>query len=141
MAPAVTSLPSRAKSRKKTYKARSESTGTPLSTLWHRDHGRRTVQERAALQQYLNPQEEKALVNYLLTMSRRGFPLRVKSSRSLAHEIALRRSSSFQILANNSEMKPPGKNWAQAFHQRHPELKATHLKAINWERDDQYIYD
>ena len=52
--------------------------------------------------QYLTPQEENVLVNYLLTMSRRGTPLRVKASRSLAHEIALRRPSNFQILAKNT---------------------------------------
>lgn len=100
-----------------------------------------TLEERAKLQQYLTPQEEKALVNYLLTMSRRGYPLRIKACRTLAHEIKRRRYSNFQTLPENSEIKPPGRNWAQAFHRRHPELKPARLKAIPRERDDNDIYD
>ena len=88
-----------------------ESSGVPLATLWHRDHGRKTVQERATLQQYLTPQE-KALVKYLIDMARRGFPQPVKACRSLAHEIALRRPSNFQTLWSDSKIKSPDKNWA-----------------------------
>jgi hypothetical protein len=44
-----------------TYTALSELTGVPASTLWHRDHGCDSIQQRAAKQQRLNPQEEKAL--------------------------------------------------------------------------------
>jgi hypothetical protein len=44
--------------------ALSELTGVPASTLWHRDHGRDSIQQRAAKQQRLSPQEEKALVSY-----------------------------------------------------------------------------
>jgi hypothetical protein len=50
----------------------------------------------------LSPQEEKALVSYLLRMSANGYPLPVKFARSLAHVIT-------------------GKNWPQAFYKRHLE--------------------
>ena len=43
------------------------------STLWHRDHGRPSVQQKGAKQQYLTIQEEKALVNYVLQMSKNGY--------------------------------------------------------------------
>jgi len=141
MDPAAEALQRRARSGKVNYKALSESTGVPISTLWHRNHGRASVQERATHHQYLTPQEEKALVKYLLDMLRKGYSLPVKASRTLAHEIALRRTSNFQTVPDDGEIRPPGKNWAQAFHRRHPELKAARMKAVNWERDDSHIYD
>ena len=110
--------------------------------MWHRDHGRVSIQQRAAKQQYLSPQEEKALVSYFLRMSRNGYPLHVKYARNLAYVIMLQRASIFQIPATDrSDVHPPGKNWPQAFHKRHPELKAMQLKAIDWERHDYHIYD
>jgi hypothetical protein len=141
MDPAAEALQQYIGFEKVTYQELHEFSGVPLTTLWHRDHGRISIQERAALQQYLTPQEEKALVKYLLNKFRSGFPLPIKASRSLAHEIALRRPSNFQTVLCDGKIKPPGKNWAQAFHRRHPELKATRVKAINWERDDSHIYD
>jgi hypothetical protein len=67
-----------------TYAALFELSGVPESTLWHRDHGRDSIQQRAAKQQYLSPQEEKALVSYLLRMSANGYPLPVEFARNLA---------------------------------------------------------
>jgi len=132
MDPAIEALQRWSSSGKINYTELHESSGVALTTLWHRDRGRVSIQERAKRQQYLTPQEEKALVKYLVDMFRKGFPLPVKASRSLAHEIALRQPSNFQILASDSEIKPPGKNWTQAFRRRHPELKAIRMKAIIW---------
>jgi hypothetical protein len=99
---------------------------------WHRDHGRMLIPQRAAIQQRLSPQEEKALVSYLLRMSANGYPLPVKFARNLAHVIMLQRSSIFQIPATDrNDIKPPGKNWPQAFCKRHPELKVMRMKAID----------
>ena len=42
---------------------------TPVSTRWHRAHGRQTRGERAVKQQLLTPQEEKALES--VTQARR----------------------------------------------------------------------
>jgi hypothetical protein len=36
---------------------------------------------------------------------------------------------------------PPGKNWPQAFHERHPELKPRKVKAVDWNRHDKNIYN
>lgn len=52
-----------------TFRDISERSGIPASTLCHRKNGRISIQQRAANQQYLSPQEEKALVSYLLRMS------------------------------------------------------------------------
>jgi hypothetical protein len=94
------------------------------------------------MQQRLSPQEEKALVSYLLRMSANGYPLPVKFARNLAHVIMLQRSSIFQIPGTDrNDIKPPGKNWPQAFCKRHPELKTMRMKAIDWDRHDRNIYD
>lgn len=61
-----------------TYAALSDLSSVPVSTLWDRAHGRQSRSEKAAKQQYLTPQEEKALVSYALRMSRNGYPLPVK---------------------------------------------------------------
>ena len=53
----------------RTYAALAEQGDVPLSTLHHRDHGRRSREELAQSQQYLTPEEEKALVAFLLLIS------------------------------------------------------------------------
>jgi hypothetical protein len=125
-----------------TYAALSELTGVPGSTLWHRRHGRASMQQKGADQQYLTPQEEKALVAYILRMARNGFPLPVKFLRDLAAVIVRQRTSIFQVPADDgADIRPPGKNWPQALYKRHQELKAMRLKALDWERHDHNIYD
>ncbi|KAF2241397.1 hypothetical protein BU26DRAFT_469049, partial [Trematosphaeria pertusa] len=85
--------------------------------------------------QYLTPQEEKALVDFLLRMADLGCPVRVKFPPSLAFSIARRRATT------DREIKPPNKNWSQAFERRHPDLKARRVKAMDWRRHDKNIYD
>lgn len=124
-----------------TYTALSKCSNIPSTTLWYRAHGRPSIQEKAKRQQYLTPSEEKALVDYLLRMSNNGFPIPIKYLRSLAFIIARQRSSVFQALATDETSRPPGKNWPQAFHKRHPELKAKRVKALDWNRHDSNIHD
>jgi hypothetical protein len=40
-----------------TYDARSKRSGVPLTTLYYRDHGRRSKEEKAQGQQYLTPSD------------------------------------------------------------------------------------
>lgn len=128
-------------SKPKTYAALSESSNVAVSTLWHRAHGRPSREDKAKSQQYLSPSEEKALVEYLLRMSNNGFPVPLKYLRSLALVIARQRSSVFQAPATDETIRPPGRNWPQAFCSRHPELKAKRVKALDWNRHDNNIYD
>jgi hypothetical protein len=93
-----------------TLVALSKSSKIPYTTLWHRAHGRPSLQDKARGQQYLTPSEEEALVQYLLRMSRNGFPIPVKYLRSLAHVIACQRASIFQAPAASQTIRPPGKN-------------------------------
>jgi hypothetical protein len=123
------------------YVALSRSSKIPYTTLWHRAHGRPSLQDKAKGQQYLNPAEEQSLVKYLLRMSRNGFPIPVKYLRSLAFVIACQRSSIFQAPAASETIRPPGKNWPQAFYKRHPALKPKRVKALDWNRHDQNIHE
>ena len=45
----------------------------------------------------------------------------------------------YQELKNS--IKPLGKNWPKAFHERWTELKAVQIKTISWEQYDHHIYD
>jgi hypothetical protein len=122
----------------RTYASLAERGGVPLSTL-HRDKGRRSIEEKAESQQYLTPQEEKAIVKYLLLMSDLGQPVRIKWIPSLAFCVARNRSTNNPI--KPLPIKPPGKNWARAFEKRHPELKARTVRALDWKRHRNNIYD
>lgn len=120
---------------KKTYAALSARSEVPLATLYHRDHGRRSREEHAQSQQYLTPDEEKAMVRFLLLMSSLGRPVRIKFISSLAFSIARKRS------ATDKAIKPPGKNWPRAFERRHPELKARRARVMDWKRHENNIRD
>ena len=72
--------------------------------LYYRAHGRPSIEEKAQRQQYLTPEEEKALDAFLLLMSNLGQPVRIKYIPSLAFSLAGRRSTT------DKPIKPPGKN-------------------------------
>jgi DDE superfamily endonuclease len=121
---------------RRTYAALAERCEVRVSrtTVWYRDNGRPSRQIKAAGQQYLTPSEEKAFVRHILKTAALGFPLRMKDIPPLAFSIARRRSPTKAI-------KPPHKNWPQAFAKRHPELKSRKNRAICWDRHDNNIYD
>jgi hypothetical protein len=119
----------------RTWAARADSSGVALTTLYNRHHGRPSKEDVAQRQQYLSVEEEKALVLFLLLMSSFGQPVRIKYIPTLAFSIARRRSPA------SRPNKSPGKNWAQAFGKRHPELRAKRVRSIDWKRLDIHIYD
>jgi hypothetical protein len=83
------------KGKSNTYAALSKLNGVPESTLWHRAYSRVSIKQKGAKQQYLTIQEEKALVNYLLRISKNGYPLPVKFVRTLALVIVRQCTSIF----------------------------------------------
>jgi hypothetical protein len=111
------------------------------STTWRHARGRPTRQDKAANQQYLTPCEEKAVLEYVLRMYERGYPLPVKFLGSIAYVIKRQRSSAFQVLTADDGIRPPGKNWPQGFYKRHPELKARRVRPLDWARHGHNIYD
>ena len=98
-------------------------------------------QNKAAQQQYLTTQEEKALVTYVLQCAENGFPLPVKALRRLAWVVKRHRVSVSLPSVGDDTLRPPGKNWPQALYSRHPELRARRLKPIDWTRSDENIYN
>ncbi|KAJ6203576.1 hypothetical protein PSV09DRAFT_1132540, partial [Bipolaris maydis] len=50
----------------------------PYHTRYYRKSGRPSMKEKAQGQQYLTPDEEKALIAYLLLISKLGQPARIK---------------------------------------------------------------
>jgi hypothetical protein len=118
------------------YSTISNHSNVPRSTLNHRDRGRPSRAEKDQRQQYLTPSEEDALENYLKLMADLGTPVRIKYLISLAFIIARRRSTT-----NNEAIKPPSKNWPQGFQKRHLGLKSRRVRAIDWKRHENNIYD
>ena len=111
----------------RTWAALSEWSGVPLTTLYYRAHRRQSIQEKTQGQQYLAPEDEKALVTFLLLMSDLGQPVRVKYILSLAFNIARQRF----FVTTDHLIKPPNKNWPRAFEKRNPELKTRRIQAID----------
>jgi hypothetical protein len=111
---------------RRTYAALAERCDVPVSvtTVWYRDNGRPSRQTKAERQQYLTPSEENALVKFVLQTAALGSPVRIKDIPPLAFSIARRRSPTKAI-------KPPNKNWPQAFAKRHPELSRRTTKAMD----------
>jgi hypothetical protein len=118
-----------------TYRALSEHGKVSKATLWHRAHGRRSREDKARGQQCLNSAEEKALAQYLKRSADLGYSIPMKHIRSLAFCIASRRSGA------NAATKPPNKNRPRGFVIRNPVLKARMVKAVDWNRHDNNIYD
>ena len=56
------------------YRALADHGKVPHTTLYHRAHGRRSIEEKAQSQQYLTPSEVKAVISFLLQMSDLGQP-------------------------------------------------------------------
>ena len=110
-------------------------TTSPVSTRWHRAHGRQSRREKAVKQQLLTPQEEKAIVEYILQLYRNGHAARVKHLRYFAQVLLRRRSSSDEA----SSGRLPGKDWAQAFCKRHPEVESARRTAIDDRRHEKNI--
>lgn len=119
-----------------TWSALSESSDVPLSTLYHRAHGRPSPTKKWQNQKYLSTEEENVLLTFLMISSTMGEPVQIKYLPSLAHIIACRRASAMI----DKPIKAPNKNWGQAFQKRHPELRARRVRAINWKRSNRNIY-
>jgi hypothetical protein len=119
----------------RTYRALSKCHNIPRTTLWNRAHGQPSIKEKPKRQQYLSRAEENALAKYLIHMSDRGYPIRAICVPSLAFIIACQRSTM------DVTIKPLGRNWHQAFRKRNSELNPRKVRAVDWNRHDNNIYD
>jgi len=119
----------------RSYRAIADHSGVPRSTLHHRARGRRSIEAKAQSQQYLAPFEEKAVVEFILQMADLGTPIRIKYIPAIAFSATRHRSEA------DRPVKPPGPNWSKALENRHPDLKARRMKALDWNRHENNIYD
>ena len=120
----------------RTWATLSERSGVPLTTLYYRAHKRQSIKQKAQGQQYLAPEEEKALIIFLLLISDFGQPVRVKYIPSLAFSITRQRS----FFTKDNRIKPPNKNWPRAFKKHNPELKARRVRVIDWKHHENNIH-
>jgi len=67
-------------------------------------------------------------------MSDLGQPIRIKFIPSIAFSVTRERPKA------DRPLKPPGKNWAKALENRHPELQARRVSALDWDRHEKNIY-
>lgn len=116
------------------YRALADHTNVPRSTLHHRARGRRSIQEKAQSQQYLTPLEEDVVVKFLLQNSDLGQPVRIKYIPFIAFRVTHQRPK------KDRPLKPPGKNWTKGFENRHPEVHARRVKALEWNRHERHTY-
>lgn len=98
----------------------------PYHTRYYRRRGRPSIKEKAQGQQYLTPDKEKALVEYLLLISKLRQPVQIKYIPSLAFSLVHRR-----ITTTSKPIKLLGKNWARSFEKRNPRLKGRKVKVID----------
>lgn len=127
-----------------TYRELTKRSAIPLSLLWHRRNGRRSIHEKARDQQYLTQQEEEVLVKYFLFMAESGYHLPIGFLPKIARHIKRQRNSTFCTLQQSLEccdVKLPGHNWGTGFRKRHPDLNSLWKRPNRKKRCDQHIYD
>src|SRR5213083_2800026 len=87
----------------KSYRALADYHGdVGYTTLYYRNKGRQSIEEKALGQHYLNPCETKAVIQFLLQMSNLGQPVRIKYIPSIAYLATRHRP------IQNRPPKPPG---------------------------------
>jgi hypothetical protein len=67
-------------------------------------------------------------------MAELSTPMRIKYILSIAFTATRHRPEADRLA------KPPNKNWAKASENRHPELKARKVRALDWNRYEKNIY-
>lgn len=118
----------------RSYRALADHSSVPRSTLHARARGQQSIEAKAQSQQYLTPFEEKAMIAFILQMSALGTPVRIKYIPSITFSVARGRPEP------NRPLKPQAKNWAKALENRHPQLKAKKVKALDWDRHEKNIF-
>jgi hypothetical protein len=74
------------------------------------------------------------VVDFVLQTAELGIPVRIKYIQSIAFTATRHRAEA------DRPLKQPNKNWAEAFENRHPELRARKAKALGWNRHKKNIY-
>ena len=118
---------------KTAYEA-SKATGAPIRTLYNRLNGLKSLAQSRAAQQLLSPDEEQALVGWVLRAAATGHPVTHSFLRELAEEIRKPRVSVDNL--NSITVPPLGQDWSKRFMRRNPELKTALAKSIEIQRKE-----
>ena len=103
--------------------------GVPKSTFERRVNGKVAGSKHASGRKpYFSIEEKSELSQMLLTMARRGFPLRENEVRNLATEYAVKNGMT-SFCSNKSQQA--GYFWFRGFLARHPELKVKRAEGLS----------
>ena len=108
--------------------------GLPKSSLHDRINGKKTRKEEHQRRQRLSPQEELAIVNWLLRLQAWGWPARIDLIREMAAE----------LLKKKGDTQTLGIHWGLKFLGRHPQLKPAFITPHDQRRargEDRQILD
>ena len=107
---------------KTAYEA-SKETGAPLRTLYKRLNGQKSLQESRASRQLLSPNEEQALVGWVLCAAATGHSV----THSFLHELAeeIRKPQVTPDSSNNISVPLLGQDWIKQFMHHNPQLKTA----------------
>jgi hypothetical protein len=101
-----------------------ESFDVPRTTLRRRSNGTKAKLGTPSSQRRLTPIEEEVLVQWILSMDRRGMQPRVSSVRHMAT----------LLLGQHAQDASVGKNWATKFISRHDALKSKYNRKLDYQR-------
>ncbi|XP_060581287.1 uncharacterized protein LOC132737921 [Ruditapes philippinarum] len=109
----------------------SKSTGIPKQTLYDHSKGKyKNKITQMGPDRALTESEEKALVNYSLYMSDRGYPLTRSMIRAFTRAIIKKSGRDTKINMLNG----PSHEWIRKFLKRHPELSEKHPDVLDRDR-------
>ena len=95
----------------------------PASTLRRRRAGRPARRDTIPNSRRLTDSEEKALVQYIIELSERAFPPRLRGVEDMANQLLRVRNA-----------PPVGKLWAHNFVKRQPELQTRYTHRYDYQR-------
>lgn len=106
-----------------TLKAAATSYDVPRITLYNRINGMTSRRDSIPNSRKLTPEEESALIQYIVDLDSSGFPPRPQSIQEMANLFLTDRGAS-----------PVGKNWTSNFITQHPGIKTKFSRKYNYKR-------
>jgi hypothetical protein len=128
----------------RSYRTVADHSGVLCSTLYHRAHGRRSLEAKAQAQQYLAPFEEQAVVKFILQMAEIGTPIRIKHIPSIAFTTSIAEGALLQEdnrfvrkMNNEAKVRRSTKSLVlgKAKVMSYEDLEAARLKRLQKEAD------
>ena len=123
------------KKKFKSVNAAARAHGVAESTLRARVKGRKSRAEANETKQLLSQAEERALIQWILEVSKAGYPPRKPQVREMAEQIRRGRISKINDVSITLVEYPPiGEQWVDRFLQRHPSLQTAYARRIDASR-------